>query len=67
MKVLHLSEKESLSIATILLNRQHTEKEPTEKERETTEKLVSEIYHCFGVRYVEEPDTPYGWRWRKSI
>lgn len=67
MKVTHLSKKEALSIANILLNRQHTEKEPTEEERKATKNLVSEIYHCFGVRYVEEPGTPYGWRWRKSV
>lgn len=67
MKVIHLSEQEAMSIASILLTRQHLEKEPTEEEKRITNSLVKEIATTFGVRYVEEPDAPKGWRWRKSL
>lgn len=67
MKVIHLSEQEALSIASILLKRQYVEKEPTEEERRTTKNLVNEIASTFGVRCVEEPEALNGWRWRKSV
>jgi hypothetical protein len=67
MKIIHLSEKEALSIAGILLNRQYVEKAPTEEERIITKNLVDEIASTFGVRCVEEPGALNGWKWRKSV